>query len=487
LRLTELTRHSKGKADPEISGLTQDSRAVKPGYLFAALPGTKTDGGKFIEDAVRNGAVAVMAPAGTQLPANAILIPSDNPRRDVGGIAAKFYGAQPRFIAAVTGTNGKTSTVHFTRQLWQSLGFKSASLGTLGLQGQGVTKSGSMTTPDPITLHATLAEIADKGVTHLAMEASSHGLDQFRLDAVKVTAAGFTNITRDHLDYHSGMDAYLAAKMRLFSDVLQPDGVAVLNADVPEFDALDSASGKRVVIDYGYEGHFIRLVSCEPRMDGQQVKIEILGRKHEFHLPLVGAFMTMNVLCALGLVIAGMRDAAEIEEEGDHLIKALSKLEGAPGRLQFIPGHPEGAVYIDYAHTPDALENILKALRRHTEGRLICVMGCGGDRDPGKRPIMGKISVELADMTIVTDDNPRTEDAAKIRAQVLGGAKGATEIGDRREAIRKAVREIKKGDVLVIAGKGHEQGQIIGARVEPFDDAQEAFEAIKILKGEAGA
>jgi UDP-N-acetylmuramoyl-L-alanyl-D-glutamate--2,6-diaminopimelate ligase len=486
LRLTELCPRYQGSADPEIAGLTQDSRAVKPGYLFAALPGTKTDGGKFIADAVAAGATAVLAPAGTRLPEGVALVPSDDPRRELGAIAAAFYGAQPRVIAAVTGTNGKTSTAHFTRQLWQALGYKAASLGTLGLQGAGVGKSGAMTTPDPVTLHATLAEIADKGITHLAMEASSHGLDQHRLDSVRVTAAGFTNITRDHLDYHADMDAYLGAKLRLFADILAPEGAAVLNADIPEFDRIDSACGKRVVIDYGYQGHFIRLVSCTPRADGQDVEIEILGAPHSFHLPLVGEFMTMNALCALGLVIADFRDDGEIEEAAGELVSALARLEGAPGRLQLVPGHPRGAVYVDYAHTPDALENILKALRRHAQGRLICVMGCGGDRDPGKRPLMGRIAAELADLAIVTDDNPRTEDAAKIRAQVMEGAKGATEIGDRREAIRRAVAETGEGDVLVIAGKGHEQGQIIGTRTEPFDDADEARQAIAIIKGEQG-
>jgi len=343
---------------------------------------------------------------------------------------------------------------------------KAASLGTLGVRG-AVTKDGAMTTPDAVTLHKELAELADIGVTHLAMEASSHGLEQHRLDGVQLRAAGFTNLTRDHLDYHGTMEEYLSAKARLF-DLLPPDGIAVLNADVPEFDVLKARCGTRKIVSYGVNGRELRLMSRAPVPHGQNVTLEIFGIRHDLTLPLVGSYMAMNALCAFGL--------AQIAEPG-----ALLKLQGAPGRLQYVGGHPKGAaVYVDYAHTPDALERVLEALRPHTQKRLICIFGCGGDRDPGKRPIMGEIAANDSDLAIITDDNPRSENPATIRAAIREGAgPDAKEIGDRREAIQWAIEELQAGDVLVIAGKGHEHGQIFADRTDPFDDVEEAEITIK--------
>lgn len=475
MRLSELVPGYKGTPDPEITALAADSRQVKRGALFAAMPGNRADGRAFIDGAVHNGAAAVLAAPGTAVPDGVVLVADENPRRALAHIAARFYRRQPAQIVAVTGTNGKTSTVYFTQQLWEALGIKAASLGTLGVRGAGVTHGGAMTTPDPITLHGQLADLAASGFDHVAMEASSHGLAQHRLDALKLRAAGFTNLTRDHLDYHPTMEDYLAAKARLFTDVLAGDGVAVINADIPEFPHLRALCRMRV-LSYGRNGD-IRLLAREPLPQGQALALRVNGTDYNFTLPLVGAFQAMNALCALGLVMA---EAPDDDARNARLVDALSRLQGAPGRLQLVPGHAGGgAVYVDYAHTPDALENVIAALRPHTAGRLYCLFGCGGDRDPGKRPIMGRIAAEQADVAIVTDDNPRTEDAAKIRAAVMAGTNGkAREIGDRRKAIHEVVSMLDEGDVLVIAGKGHEQGQIIGDRVEPFDDVAEAAHAI---------
>lgn len=466
-----------------LKGLTQDSRAVKRGYLFAALPGSKTDGLRFIPDALRNGAAALLIPADTVLPegldlAGVHIIRDPLPQRRLAQLAAAFYGRQPSRIVTVTGTNGKTSTVHFVKQLWAMQGLKAASIGTLGVRMPGAVRSGSMTTPDPVSLHAELADLAAVGVTHLAMEASSHGLDQYRLDGVSIAAAGFTNLTRDHLDYHGDMESYWRAKQRLFTDLLPAGGAVVLNADVPEYAALAAIAQKRSlkIISYGHQGRDLTIRKAEPAPQGIHAVLDVMGCTADITLPLVGDFQVMNVLCALGLVLAeaGQDPAA-------HLAR-LPDLQGVPGRLQLVPGHPSGAaVYIDYAHTPDALENILKALRKHTEGRLICLFGCGGDRDRGKRPLMGQIASENADVVIVTDDNPRSEKPAAIRKEILAGVPGAREIGDRRAAIRSAVEDLRPGDILVIAGKGHEQGQIFADRTEPFDDFQEAHTVIKEL------
>ncbi len=465
--------------DLEIAGLTADSRAVRPGFLFAALPGSTVDGRAFIADAVAKGAAAILAPPGTVIDAPGIrLIEDPAPRRAFALMAAAFYHRQPKTVIAVTGTNGKTSTVQFARQIWARTGKRAACLGTLGLDApEGVTWAGpSMTTPDPVALHAGLAALAEAGVSHLAMEASSHGLDQFRLDGVRLKAAGFTNLSRDHLDYHGDMQGYLAAKGALFARVLADDGMAVLNADAPEFPELAllcQIRGIRV-LGYGYAGREIKVRDVIPLPHGQRLGLEFLGRPVVIDLPLIGRFQAWNALCALGLVLAA-------DPAGDvaPAVEALESLEGVPGRLQLVGHHPTGApVIVDYAHTPDALETVLTALRPHAEKRLVVVFGCGGDRDRGKRPVMGEIAVRLADRAIVTDDNPRSEVPAAIRAEILAAAVGAEEIGDRRAAIRAAVRGLEAGDLLLIAGKGHEQGQIVGAETRPFDDATEVLAAI---------
>ena len=467
----------------KIKGLTQDSRRVRSGFLFAALRGSRQDGHSYIADAVRNGATHILVARGASLPPEAqqaTIIESDHPEHDFSMLAARFYAEQPEHIIAETSTNAKTSTAHFVQQIWAMRGKKAASLGTLGVRGPGVVKSGSMTTPDAVALHEGLADLAAVGITHLAMEASSHGLKQHRLDGVTLRAAGFTNLTRDHLDYHPDMADYFAAKARLFADILPAGRVAVLNADVPEYAALNDFCARRGVrvLSYGVDGDDLRLIDRTPRPGGQAVTLSVMGTTHTLTVPLVGAFMMMNALCALGLVLA----AAENENDIAAIVACLERLEGAPGRLQLVPGHPTGAaVYVDYAHTPDALENILHALRPHTEGRLVCLFGCGGDRDPGKRAMMGEISTRLADKTIVTDDNPRSEDPAKIRAQIMAAAPGATEIDGRRAAIQQAISTLQPGDVLVLAGKGHEQGQIFATHTDPFDDVAEAEAAIKEL------
>lgn len=483
MHLSDLIEANQGAVDHDmtIKGITQDSRRVRPGYLYAALPGSKANGVDYVADAVRNGAVAVLVPQGATLKGvteDTAVIESENVRRDLSLAAARWFGAQPDFIAAVTGTNGKTSTSDFVQQILNRTGHKAASLGTLGIRGAGMHKEGALTTPDPVWLHGQMADLAAAGITHLSLEASSHGLDQFRLDGVRVRAAGFTNLTRDHLDYHQTMEQYRAAKARLFSDVLDADGTAVLNADSDAFDHLREICAQRGIKtwSYGVTGEDMRIVSASARPDGQAVTLDLFGKTYETSLPLVGAFQVKNALCALGLVMA----AGDVPVEA--AIEALQHLQGAPGRLQLVGGHPRGAaVYVDYAHTPDAVETILVALRPHTRGRLICLVGCGGDRDPGKRPMMAKEAAEHADIVVVTDDNPRSEDPAKIRAAMMEGAPDAKNIGGRREAIRWAVNEAQEGDVVVLAGKGHERGQIVGGRVLPFDDVEEAQNAIKAI------
>ena len=472
----------KKSAEIDIIGLTVDSRQVRAGYLFAALPGARADGRRYIDEALNRGAAAILAPAGTTLADITVghadhplaLVSDDNPRKRLAQIAARFYGKQPTTIAAVTGTNGKTSVANFTRQIWARLGEGAASLGTLGLQTPSKFVPGALTTPDTVTLHRMLAELKAEGIEHVAMEASSHGLAQYRLDGVQLSAAAFTNLTRDHLDYHQTLEAYFEAKTRLFAEVLPEGAMAVLNADVPEYETLRALcrSRRQRVIAYGETGADIRVAVLRTLPHGQRVRFAIAGDSMDIDLPLVGHFQVMNVACALGLVIAtggGARQAVE----------TLEQLEGVPGRMQLAAEHPAGAaVYVDYAHTPDALANVLQALRPHARGRLMVVFGCGGDRDAGKRPQMGRIASALADRVIVTDDNPRSEDPAAIRRAVMTGAGGATEIGDRAAAIDAAVAELHEGDVLVLAGKGHEQGQIIGDSVIPFDDVAEARRAV---------
>ena len=466
----------------EITGLTADSREVRPGMLFAALPGSRADGRDFIDDAVARGAAAVLGDPSLAGRAPGVpLILDQNPRRRLALMAAGWFERQPGCVVAVTGTNGKTSVAGFTRQIWTALGLQAGSLGTLGLEAPGVRRPGNLTTPDPVQLHALLAEVAAAGIDHLALEASSHGLDQHRLDGVRLVAAAFTNLSRDHFDYHGSFAEYLAAKRRLFSELLPPEGTAVLNADQPEYASLaEVCRGRGIgVLDYGRRGERLRLRAQAPDAEGQESQFTLDDHSYRVRLGLVGAFQAANVLAALGLVVAcgADREAA---------VGTLPGLRGVRGRLERIPGHPAGAqVFVDYAHTPDALEQALAALRPHAAGRLAVLFGCGGDRDPGKRAEMGRIAAARADRVIVTDDNPRSEQPAAIRRAILAGCPGAAEVGDRREAIRMAVAELRAGDVLLVAGKGHESGQIVGDRVLPFDDATEVRAALAELGGAA--
>ncbi len=490
MRLTDLLARANAplnaelNPDPEIEGLTADSRAVRPGFLFAALPGAKADGRDFIDQAVAQGAVAVLAPAGTKLKRqhrSVRLIQDENPRRRLALLAAAFFGRQPRQVAAVTGTSGKTSVAHFTRLLWELTGHRAASLGTLGLVPADalVFQPPSLTTPDPVALMRSLAGLATAGYEHVVMEASSHGLDQFRLDGIRPVAAAFTNLSREHLDYHADMAAYFAAKRRLFADLLAEGGTAVLNLDAPESaDLLALAKQRRLkTITFGAaEAADLRLVERRPTATGQDLHLAIHGARQGVALPLIGDFQAMNVLAALGLCLATGGALPQ-------LLLALPKLGVVPGRLEHVGTTPAGGqVYVDYAHKPAALEAVLKTIRPHVAGRLWVVFGCGGDRDRGKRPIMGAIAARLADQTIVTDDNPRSEAPAAIRQEILSAAPGALELGDRRAAIAAALLGLKQGDGLVIAGKGHESGQIVGAITHPFDDRQVARELLSQME-----
>jgi UDP-N-acetylmuramoyl-L-alanyl-D-glutamate--2,6-diaminopimelate ligase len=467
-----------GGDDVEVQGLALDSRMLRPGDLFAALPGTRTDGRAFIEDALARGAVAVLG--GPDLAAAGLAVPvavAAEPRRALAAMAARFYAAQPEATVAVTGTNGKSSIVSFARQLWTGLGRAAASIGTLGVVAPGLERPLGLTTPDPIELHAILAELAGRGVTVAAIEASSHALAQHRIDGVKLAAAAFSNLTRDHFDYHGGHEAYLAAKARLFAELLPAGATAVLNSDTPEFKALTAVCRERAieVLDYGRQARCLRLVQQAWRPAGQALRVEILGCKGEVESPLVGGFQAHNLLAAAGLVVATGADPARV-------IAGLGRVEGARGRMQLVARHPSGApIFVDYAHTPDALERVLDALRPHTRGALAVVFGAGGDRDPGKRPLMGLAAAGRAERIYVTDDNPRSEDPAAIRRAVLAGCPAAIDAGDRHSAICRAVAELDRGDLLVIAGKGHELGQTIAGRTEPFDDAAVVAEAVARL------
>ncbi len=464
-----------GSADVAITGLTADSRMAGPGMLFAALSGTRADGARFISDAVVKGAAAVLAATDAAIPAD-IAVPvlrAADPRAALARIAARFSGAQPAIAVAVTGTSGKTSVAEFTRQIFAILGHPAASLGTIGVVKPSGAVYGSLTTPDPITLHATLADLAREGVTHLAFEASSHGLDQHRLDGVELTAAAFTNLGRDHMDYHPSVEHYLAAKLRLFQELLAPGQPAVVNVDGAFAREVVSAAMRRglEVMTVGRRGSLLHLAAT--RMEGftQVLTVDHLGRSHQVRLPLVGAYQVENALTAAGLAIAAGEDPGKV-------LAALSGLKGVPGRLEIVGSAKGGLAVVDYAHKPEALAAALDACRPFATGRLICVFGCGGDRDKGKRPLMGEIAARKADVVIVTDDNPRTEVPATIRAEILAAAPGAREIGDRAEAIAAAVAMMGQGDVVVVAGKGHETGQIIGDRVVPFSDQDEIGKAL---------
>ncbi|MFD1702142.1 UDP-N-acetylmuramoyl-L-alanyl-D-glutamate--2,6-diaminopimelate ligase [Methylopila henanensis] len=463
-----------------ILGVSADSRAVKPGFLFAALAGAKTDGKRFVGAAVANGAAAVLADADAGVEADVPVIPVTDARATLARVAARFHPRQPEIVAAVTGTSGKSSVVTFLRQIWAAAGHQAASLGTLGVTKPSGATYGSLTTPDPVALHATLDALTGEGVTHLAMEASSHGLDQKRLDGVNLNAAGFTNLSRDHMDYHPTVAHYRDAKLRLFSELLPTGGAAVVcvdGADSAWFCEAAKARGVRL-ITVGFGGETLKLASVARDGMAQILDIEHEGGRRTIRLPLAGDFQAANALTAAGLAI-GTGVPTEVA------LDALETLEGVPGRVDFVGERNGGAVFVDYAHKPDALASVLAALRPFAKGRLIVVFGAGGDRDAGKRPLMGEAAAAGADVVIVTDDNPRSEDPAAIRAAILAAAPGAREIGDRGLAIRTAVSGLQPGDVLLVAGKGHETGQIVGDRTLPFSDHEVVRDALQ--SGETAA
>jgi UDP-N-acetylmuramoyl-L-alanyl-D-glutamate--2,6-diaminopimelate ligase len=478
MKLRDLVPESECDAQAgarEIAGVTADSRAVRPGFLFVAVPGTKADGLAYVPAAIAAGATAVLAErVPDALPAGVAFVKTANARRALALAAAKFHARQPRVIAAVTGTSGKTSVAAFTRQIWVALGEQAASIGTVGVVAPGKEIYGSLTTPDPVDLHATLAALADEGVTHLALEASSHGLDQHRLDGVRFAAAGFTNITRDHLDYHPTFEAYLAAKLILFERLLPPGGAAVIHSDHAHADKVIAAAAARGlrVMTAGATGRDLRLTASAIDGFSQTIAVEHGGKPYRIRLPLVGGFQVDNALIAAGLAIATGSDAARA-------LPALEGLQGAKGRLELVGQYAGAPIFVDYAHKPDALAKALDALRPYAQRRLVVVFGAGGDRDKGKRPLMGAIAAEKADVVIVTDDNPRSEEPAAIRREILSTAPEAIEIGDRQEAISRAIAGLGAGDVLVVAGKGHETGQIVGGKTLPFSDHEAVAAKLK--------
>jgi UDP-N-acetylmuramoyl-L-alanyl-D-glutamate--2,6-diaminopimelate ligase len=483
--LSSLGLTAKGGGNPPVTGISVDSRQVQPGTLFAAMPGSKVHGAEFIQYALRMGAVAVLTDAeGATLAADALaqaevaLVVTDAPREALSRAAALWYGAQPQTMIAVTGTNGKTSVSTFVRQIWIEMGLAAVNLGTTGVEGAW-TAPLAHTTPEPITLHRTLAEASANGITHAAMEASSHGLDQRRLDGVTLKAAGFTNFTQDHLDYHETFDAYFDAKAGLFSRVLPEDGTAVINIDDPkgvDMVAIARARGCEV-ITVGRDGGDLHLTGQRFDATGQDLRFSYRGKTYQKRLNLIGGFQADNVLLAAGLVIACGADPA-------HVFDTLPLLTTVRGRMQLAATRDNGgAVFVDYAHTPDAIATALQAMRPHVMGRLVAIVGAGGDRDRAKRPLMGQAAAAHADLVFVTDDNPRSEDPATIRAAVMEGAPEATEVGDRAEAILRGIDAIGTGDALLIAGKGHETGQTIGDDVLPFDDVEQASVAVAALDG----
>ncbi|MFT4163261.1 UDP-N-acetylmuramoyl-L-alanyl-D-glutamate--2,6-diaminopimelate ligase [Shinella sp.] len=461
----------------DATGIASDSRKVKPGDLFVALSGTKADGSAFIADAVARGAAAVVVAEGVKVETSVPVIAVAEPRRFLALAAARFYGRQPETMVAVTGTAGKTSVASFTRQIWEQAGHPAAMIGTTGVIAPGRNDYGSLTTPDPVSLHALLAELADAGVTHAAMEASSHGLDQSRLDGVRLSAAAFTNLGRDHMDYHPTVEHYMASKMRLFDTLLPKGAPAVIYAD-DEWSGAAIEAARKAGLDVrtvGRKGDYLTLKRVEHFRHKQTAEIHAGGDIHEVHIPLAGDFQVANALVAAGLAMSTGVSASVA-------MAALEKLIGASGRLELVGHARNGALaYVDYAHKPDALENVLTSVRPFTTGRVIVVFGCGGDRDKGKRPIMGEIATRLADVVIVTDDNPRSEVPEVIRSEIMAAAKGATEIGDRAKAIRSAVGMLQSGDTLIVAGKGHEEGQTVGSVTLPFSDHAELGKALEEL------
>ena len=462
-------------SDVLVSGLTCDSREVKPNYIFAALPGTVTDGRKYIEGAIEKGAGAILSTSGLDLPIP--YLASDNPRLDYAKMAAKLYAGQPKTLVAMTGTNGKSSTVEFLRQIWAFSGKQAACFGTLGVQAPKGYRPLTHTTPDAVALHQTLSGLKAEGVTHAAMEASSHGLDQYRLDGVKITAAGFSNLTQDHFDYHAGAEEYFQAKARLFTELTPKDAPVVINVNDEYGQRLVKICGDRGqdVMQVGWSGQDIRIDEVMPRASSQIVDLVVQGKRDKIELPLAGEFQTLNAIAALGLaMVTGVKTEKALE--------ALGHLKGVAGRMERAGQTKEGApIFVDFAHTEDGLDKLLRSVRPHTMGKVIVAFGCGGDRDPDKRPKMGRVAAKLADDVIVTDDNPRTEDAASIRKAVLKGCPDATEIGDRAKAIRAGIKKLGANDCLVIAGKGHEQGQILGTKTIPCSDVKQVGAALKEL------
>jgi UDP-N-acetylmuramoyl-L-alanyl-D-glutamate--2,6-diaminopimelate ligase len=481
MRLAELL--ARNDLDPalagmEIAGLTADSRAVREGFAFFAIPGHAGDGLSFVNDAKARGAVVVIAQRESQCALPLVVV--GDVRAEVAHAAARFYPRQPQTIVAVTGTSGKTSVVAFLRQIWTALGHEAASLGTVGIVDSKGAHYGSLTTPGPVELAKTLDDLAARGITHLAMEASSLGIDQRRLDGVRLAAAGFTNFSRDHLDHHRDMEEYFAAKMRLFDTLLQPGQTAVIDADsaVAERVAAVCAARGLDLFGVGAKGAAITLREARPHAMATSLALSFAGRDCNVELSLAGDFQTSNALVAAGLAIAS-------GDAPDGVFAALNELKGAPGRLELIGARKGAPVFVDYAHKPDALEKVLATLRPLTKRRLVVVFGCGGDRDRGKRPLMGEIAARSADVAIITDDNPRSEDPAAIRAEILAGATGPAkivEIPDRGAAISSAIAGLETGDVLVVAGKGHETGQIVGDRILPFSD----HEAVQLALQEHG-
>ncbi len=462
-------------AQAEVSGISADSRKVKAGDLFFALAGVKANGATFAADAARNGAAAIItAPGALSSDPGVPVIETDDPRRALALCAARLFPRQPATMVAVTGTSGKTSVASFTRQIWEHAGLPAASIGTTGVVAPGRDEYGELTTPDPIALHRLLDELAGEGVSHASMEASSHGLDQRRLDGVRLAAGGFTNLGRDHMDYHPTVEEYHRAKLRLFDTLLPKGAPAVIFADDPWSDptvAAAQAAGLDVRT-VGRKGAFLTLKRVEHERHRQRAEVDVGGVIYEVDLPLAGDFQVANALVAAGLAIS-TGTAAETA------FAALETLRGASGRLELVGMAKNGAqVYVDYAHKPDGLENVLQSVRPFTTGRVIVVFGCGGDRDTGKRPIMGEIASRLADVAIVTDDNPRSEDPEAIRAAIMAAAPGAREIGDRHEAIRSAVAMLEEGDTLIVAGKGHETGQEIAGKKHHFSDHEEVRAAL---------
>ncbi len=468
----KLSQLIEGGPEAEVTGFAIDHRKVARGTVFGAFRGSRFNGEDFIAEAIAAGAVAIVARPEASVPSGTPHIADAEPRRAFARLAARFFAPFPATTIAVTGTNGKTSTVELARQLWRMAGHSAASIGTLGVTTADDQVSTGLTTPDIVTFLSNMAGLAREGVTHAAFEASSHGLSQYRTEGLPVRAGAFTNLSRDHLDYHGTMDAYLEAKLRLFTEVVDHDGAAVIWADDPMSDRVAELARERglKVLGVGTRGDALRLVSRTPTSLGQTLVIEADGKSLTVKLPLIGAYQAANALTAAGLVIATGGDVGAT-------LDALSRVQPVRGRLERAVISKAGApVYVDYAHTPDGLRAAIEALRPHTEGRLVVLFGAGGDRDTGKRPEMGKVAVEMADHVIVTDDNPRSEDPAAIRRDVMAGAVGAVEVGGRREAIAAAIGMAQAGDVVLLAGKGHEQGQIVGDRVLPFDDVTVARE-----------